>query len=260
MNLILNGTDPCWKVIYNDFCVKYPELAQKNIAVSVNSDFYIPNKKNILWLHESPALLFDIIEKIESNPDLVRSQFCKIYTCIESLFKYDFVSPIHPSTSSWIATPEFMPFKSRQVSMISSNKNFTKGHSFRHEIINNLPSCVDLYGRGFKPINNKIEGLKDYGFSIAIENDNSAGYFTEKLLDCFFTCTVPIYWGSPSVETIFNKSGIIRIDCVNDLKTICNLSKDDYNSRINAIIENYYIAMSQNRTPVESLFKIVNEN
>ena len=36
----------------------------------------------------------------------------------------------------------------------------------------------DLFGRGYRPINNKIEGLKDYRYSIVIENSKSDYYFT----------------------------------------------------------------------------------
>jgi hypothetical protein len=150
-----------------------------------------------------------------------------------------------------------MPVKNKLVSMISSNKNFTNGHQFRHNIINNLPICVDLYGRGFREIENKSEGLKDYCFSIAIENDDTNSYFSEKLLDCFLTCTIPIYWGAEDIDNIFNKDGIIRIKSISD---ICSLTYLDYNNKIEAIQDNYQKALEQNISPLESLINILEEN
>eukprot|EP00620_Florenciella_sp_RCC1587_P021099 CAMPEP_0182561832 /NCGR_PEP_ID=MMETSP1324-20130603/4262_1 /TAXON_ID=236786 /ORGANISM="Florenciella sp., Strain RCC1587" /LENGTH=60 /DNA_ID=CAMNT_0024774579 /DNA_START=220 /DNA_END=399 /DNA_ORIENTATION=+ len=49
-------------------------------------------------------------------------------------------------------------------------------------------------------------------FHIAIENVKSNGYFTEKLLDCFLTRTVPLYWGCPNIGEYFEVEGMIIID------------------------------------------------
>jgi hypothetical protein len=122
---------------------------------------------------------------------------------------------------------------------------------------------VDVYGRGFNPIKEKDEGLVDYYYSVAIENDDTANYFSEKLLDCFLTCTLPIYWGCDYVKTIFNPAGIIDIKELQDLKEIKNFSKDYYNKNIDAIVDNYFEAHKQNRylshTLKQILIKLYNE-
>jgi len=38
-------------------------------------------------------------------------------------------------------------------------------------------------------------------------------YFTEKILDCFRTRTVPIYWGCTNIREHFEADGIIVLDC-----------------------------------------------
>ena len=38
------------------------------------------------------------------------------------------------------------------------------------------------------------------------------GYFTEKLLDCFLTRTVPVYWGCPDIYEYFDLDGIIHVN------------------------------------------------
>lgn len=255
MSLTVIGTDPCWNVLYKKLTQTRPELCQKNILLCVNCFVKQENVKTIVWLHESPPLIKNIINELINEP--YKFKDVTVYTCIESLFNYDFVKQLHPSNSSWITSPKYMPSKSKLISMISSNKNFTHGHAIRHEVIKNLPYCVDLYGRGFKEIQNKEEGLEPYCFSIAIENDDTECYFTEKLLDCFLTCTVPIYWGPKKISKIFNNNGIIWL---NDIKDICSLTYMDYNSRIDAIKENYNIALEQNVDPMLSLIKILEEN
>lgn len=255
MSLNIIGTDPCWKILHEQVKVSNSDLCNKNILVCINCFIKHPNLKTIVWLHESPAIIKDIIYQIKENPD--NFNHTVVYTCIDELQKYPFVRYMHPSHSTWISKPKFMPYKSKLVSMISSNKNFTAGHSLRHKVIQNLPSCVELYGRGFKDIENKSEGLEDYYFSIAIENDDTDSFFTEKLLDCFLTCTIPIYWGSKKVSSIFNNDGIIWL---NDIKDICSLTNIDYNARIKAVEENYNIAIKENVDPLKSLIKILEEN
>ena len=49
-------------------------------------------------------------------------------------------------------------------------------------------------------------------FSIAIENSRNGCYFTEKILDCFTTRTVPIYWGCPDIGDYFDMNVIITFN------------------------------------------------
>jgi hypothetical protein len=88
---------------------------------------------------------------------------------------------------------------------------------------------IDVYGKGLikifgehpklkGEIDSKLEGLKDYQFSIAIENTQENGYFTEKLSDCILTDTTPIYIGCPNIEDYFNN--IHKINLENPIKQI----------------------------------------
>ena len=73
-------------------------------------------------------------------------------------------------------------------------------------------------------------------FSIAIENGVYSNYYTEKIMDCFATGTVPVYMGSPDIGDMFNPNGIITIDENFDL---ADLNKDLYESMSDAIEENF---------------------
>jgi len=48
--------------------------------------------------------------------------------------------------------------------------------------------------------NSKSETLGQYKFSICFENSVLRGWVTEKIFDCFFAGTIPIYWGAPNIE------------------------------------------------------------
>lgn len=113
--------------------------------------------------------------------------------------------------------------KTKNISFITSNKQFTDLHVFRTNCVTylreaNLP--VDIYGVGYNQLKRKLDGLKDYTYSIAIENGVFNNYFTEKVLDCFLTGTVPIYKGCPNINKFFNIDGIITFDTQEELKLI----------------------------------------
>ena len=75
-------------------------------------------------------------------------------------------------------------------------------------------------------------------FSVAIENGQYETYFTEKLLDCFATGTIPVYLGAPDIGNHFNKDGII------DLSEEFDISDEIYYNKMDAIKENLEKAKS----------------
>ena len=61
-------------------------------------------------------------------------------------------------------------------------------------------SITGVYAKGYTHgqtgwADNKLAGLKDYMFTIVIENVVDDCWFTEKLMDSLLTGTIPIYWG-----------------------------------------------------------------
>jgi hypothetical protein len=77
-------------------------------------------------------------------------------------------------------------------------------------------------------------------FSIAMENCKKDFYFTEKLIDCFRTKTIPIYWGCPSIGNFFDINGMITFNTVAELNTILSkITNEYYYSKIESIENNY---------------------
>jgi hypothetical protein len=136
--------------------------------------------------------------------------------------------------------------KIRNLSIIASARAHLEGHKLRHQAVSWLLAEgieADVLGRGYKPFENKADGLAPYRFSIVIENSREPGYFTEKLLDAFMCRTVPIYWGAPDAADYFDGGGMILCDSLDDIKAAVRLvSEDNYRARAAAIERNRALA------------------
>jgi hypothetical protein len=104
--------------------------------------------------------------------------------------------------------------KEDKIVWITSNQKTSKGHTERMnylERIKDLP-FVELYGRGIKPIDSKWEVLKNAKYAIAYENSQNDYYWTEKIVDCFLSYSMPIYFGCNSIDNFFPKDSYIQLD------------------------------------------------
>lgn len=138
----------------------------------------------------------------------------------------------------WIRQPRLYP-KSRLCSMLCSRKDWTSGHRLRHSVVPRVEGWADVFGY-YARIHDKEEALCEYRFSIVIENSEYPNYFTEKLIDCFATGTVPIYWGCPNIEDYFDSAGILRFRTTQELAGIRRrLSPELYDSLMPAVRENF---------------------
>ena len=77
-------------------------------------------------------------------------------------------------------------------------------------------------------------------FHIAIENTSIKDYFSEKLLDCFQSKTVPIYYGCTNIGDYFNTDGMFIVNSVEQIIGVCNrLTEDTYKAMLPAVEDNY---------------------
>ena len=102
--------------------------------------------------------------------------------------------------------------KTKMTSMIASSKNFAPGHRVRQQLVEKYENSIDIYGIGKNYIQYKEQGLCDYRFSIVVENSDYPTWITEKVLDCFATGTIPVYWGTKNINDYFDSRGIIQLD------------------------------------------------
>ena len=183
------------------------------------------------WLLESKYITPQIVDHVRMFPEKYLETFDIIFTHNQDLLKLDSKFKWVPAQGFWINEPKIYE-KTKMISMISSNKAFTEGQKNRLQWVEKIGDQVDLYGRGFNEIATKEEGLCDYMFSVVIENGVYESYYTEKILDCFATGTIPVYLGSPDIADYFNKDGII------ELTDEFEISDEIYESKMDAIKDN----------------------
>lgn len=124
----------------------------------------------------------------------------------------------------------------------SSTRYPTNGHS----VVGRGIFSSDIHD-GFLPNDDKFS-LFDCQFSIAVESSRENSYFTEKLIDCLLTKTVPIYWGCPNVDEFFDKRGILHFKNYEEYIEIVNsLDETTYEKMKPYINANYEKAKEYGR-------------
>jgi len=184
------------------------------------------NKKVYAWLIESPVVKSISYEFLISN----YHKFDKIFTFDKRLLDLSENCILIPVGACWINDYDrLIHDKTKTLSIISSNKRDSSGHKLRHDTIAAFSEDykIDTFGNGYKFIDNKIEALKNYKFSIVIENCQSDFYFTEKLIDCFQTGTIPIYWGCPSISNFFRLNNNLIFNNLFELEVILEKIKNN---------------------------------
>lgn len=221
---------------------KYKHVFLTDMCITSHHNFN--DKVKYAWMVESPEITPEQYKWLSTNLD----KFEQVFTFKRTLLDADperckFV----PGGACWIKEEDWgVHPKTKLLSFVTSNKNYTSGHVLRQRIIQRLGQSFDVYGRGYNEIPDKITGLKDYMFSLAVENTKEDYYFTEKLLDCFMTGTVPIYYGCPSIGDFFNPEGIIQINSLQDAEQVIKqLHAGTYQRMLPAVIDNYNRCMNQ---------------
>lgn len=118
--------------------------------------------------------------------------------------------------------------KKNAVSWVTSSATNKPGHKLRMRFKSSLEEhnfTYHLYGRGFNAIENKLDGIYPYKYSIAFENFACPDYWTEKLADCFLSWTMPIYYGCTNIFNYFPKESIIHIDPTKPMESITQIKR-----------------------------------
>lgn len=104
--------------------------------------------------------------------------------------------------------------KENRIVWVTSNKRSSKGHNIRMNFLDKIKRLpfVNLYGRGINQIDDKWDVLCNSKYAIAYENFQNDYYWTEKIIDCYLSFTMPLYFGCNSIENFFPKNSFIQID------------------------------------------------
>lgn len=134
--------------------------------------------------------------------------------------------------------------KTKDISIVCSNKTFWSGHKKRLKFLDKLMSHpiskhIDMFGGGIKNIDDKWDAIAPYKYHIALENTVLEDYWSEKLADSFLGYAYPIYYGCPNIFDYFQNDALQVIDLDNIDKTIQSietlLNTDPYAKHIDAI-------------------------
>jgi GR25 family glycosyltransferase involved in LPS biosynthesis len=140
--------------------------------------------------------------------------------------------------------------KMDKVSAVCSSKNYDEGQMLRNQFISyiceqekeeQIQSIIDVYGKfnyhhfacykGQLEDDNKYNGVHQYKYHLACENNAEAGYATEKIWDAILCETLCFYWGCPNLEQTIDADAFVRLD-LNDkegsLKIIQQAIKEDW--------------------------------
>ncbi len=165
------------------------------------------------------------------------------------------------------------PLKRGFASFVASNANAPVRNAF-YEALNSMEpvtgggSVKNTLGYNIK---NKNEFLSQYKFNLCFENSQGYGYVTEKIIDAYFSHTIPIYWGSPSVAKDFNPKSFVNvhdfkdfdeaIDYVRYLHTHPNAYLDMlYENPLNTIDGKAYFYQDLSFKKILDFFKTILEN
>jgi GR25 family glycosyltransferase involved in LPS biosynthesis len=122
------------------------------------------------------------------------------------------------------------------VEKLSQYKMVDCGGPFMNNIGYTVPRGENCSG--------KIEHNKKYKFAIAFENKKYPGYVTEKILDCYKSNCIPIYWGCNEIIEDFNPSTFINSNNFDNFEDLVNyIIKVDNNDELyNSYFKEMFLA------------------
>ena len=222
------------------------------------------------------------------SPELLK-KFGRVYTSDPSLYekggKFIAAPPYvhwHHAISSYTKKTENLlydfdfllsqkqpPEKTIGLVAINSRINDLPGHKLRAEFISRISDShvnYELYGtdnwkmyKQYKgpTVNGKWPVYSRAKYVLAIENEISDYYWTEKFTDAILCFCIPLYYGSPKIGNYFPKGSYVQLDitkrtAVDDLREI--LTSDFYERNIPNLIEARNLVLAKH-----NLFNFIDE-
>ena len=218
---------------------KQVSISIDNLACNENADY------KILFLAEPLAILPTVSEGALRNA----YKFDKIYTFTQSILDKYPTAELFEWGASWLDFKDLKINKTNNVSFVTSNKSQSVGHNLRLDIFEllkrvDVSNGLQYYSHMSPPFHHRRNDFFETSkFHIAVENSKQKNYFTEKVIDCFASKTVPIYYGCPNIGDWFSMDGVITFNDIEELETIIkHLDADSYTNRLEAVEKNYEIA------------------
>lgn len=142
----------------------------------------------------------------------------------------------------------YTPFENKKFCLFVSNNNYNSENKNKiKSFLSEIGECdlLNIYKQelGTASCYHSIEFLNvlnRYKFIFVCENSITDGYITEKIFNCYFARTIPIYFGAKNIEYYFNNNSFINMNNIDEnkenIKTKIELlmnNKDNFNEMIN---------------------------
>ncbi len=218
-----------------------------------------------IFIHVEPNVIINNEQYLIEN----YSKYHTIFTYNQNVLNKCSNAKKYIAATSWIDKSIYnnidITIKKFKISNLAGAKNGAPGHNLRilfHYNQDKLsqypitffrsyaqtPHIKDFGNNPFIGIkhDSKVELFLDYQFAIVIENCRQTNGFTEKIIDCLVTKTIPIYWGCDNIGDYFDTTGwiILETETIEELQDKLKALTPDYYDKHKDIIEkNHTIAL-----------------
>lgn len=225
---------------------RFTKEFSKKISMSVDTVNFDHNAEFKVLLQSEPPNLYiafcGMVKENYQNFDLILTYDDRLLELPNAM---EFCA-----VGSWISD-DIQIEKTNQISYLMSSKINGTDYHMRFKILRYLERLennrindfeVNWY-RSPPRVPSKNPFFANAKFNIACENQVMTNMYTEKILDCFKTKTVPIYYGCTNIEKYFNPKGIIQFNSIEQFEDIMeNLTPSVYDDMLPYIEENFELA------------------
>ena len=233
--------------IYAGWQINVPEEFDSPVEIYIDNTYYHETKSiKILGLCEPPDILTTMVDYAIKN----YRKYDYILTSNERVLNECPNARFFLFGTTWIG-PDYDLTKEKEfsISTIVGFKSMTEGHRLRHKLFSAkdkilLPKKFYTSQHGGPKSDLILRDSKyplfDSQFHIVVENSNLKNLFSEKVLDCFRTKTIPIYYGCRNLGDFFDSRGFYIANNLEHIIEICNsINESTYNNAKEFVDINY---------------------
>ncbi len=250
--------------LVEDGCINKDKILRpsKDVRIYVDNERIIQDGKFQIYLQQEPEAIRPIKQHLLTHGD----KYNAILTFdTDVLQRWPHAKLFTLYTETWLQEKDYTNIdvsqKQYKISCLVGGKRMTSGHEirlsmyFHQTFFQEYPfvfyrSCAppllpELTHNPFlesKECSAKHALFTTFQFHLAIENSRQDNYFTEKLVDCLVSKTIPIYYGCPNIGSYFDTSGWIVLEqgTPEELLQKCAVLSSSYYSKYTETIEANY--------------------
>jgi hypothetical protein len=241
------------------FCELYADIVPHTPKESIR----------VLWVMEPNE-----VSGFRQNAITNHSKFDLILTWDKEILSSCPNAKLFPYGTTWVKDFEFPEQKEYCITSLIGGKSQCEGHRLRHSIQEKSKLITTIPVHLFNSVNTPFLQSPDLRkmntniwknelfysqFHIVIENVTSDNWFTEKIIDCFQTKTIPIYIGCDNIGDYFDLRGMFHVKTLDEMVDICNtITPETYQNMLEYVNINYEKSMNYHDFRKRIEFEITN--